>query len=890
MDKHINLQVNSLLKSFLLVAFLMFSPVLNSNIAQDLSQFQYSGIYLKSIRVPIGGVGTGNILIGGRANIEHMEVFNRPDRNRKLVNTFFALWMKEEGEQPIVKLMEREKIPPYTESTNHYAAGLPRFQEAAFTNTYPLPAWRLSDPDIPLEIELEVYNPFVPLDLDKSSYPIAEFEWNISNPTNSTVQASIVLNIENPIVAEKLLNAYYDEDGVKGVRFLSDSGAGPNYKGSMLILTKHPDPVIQTHLYPGRWRDDMHLFWDDFSTDGKIDQDTEDWPSSYFRVQYNQVSNRNAVIQVSFTLSAGQSITIPYYIVWYFPDRVFTPGETFGTQAAGKVFSNYYKTLFSDENDVIGKYLENRDELYQLTKAFSEIMNGCSFPPKVVQGISTQVSTLKTNLIQVTEDRDAHGFEGVNSNGWCCPGTCTHVWNYEQTLAFLYPSLERNMREIEFLYNTTDNGFQSHRSVFPLGDYHFDGGAAADGQMGSIVRVYREWKLSGDNSWLRSIWPKVKKALEFAWYGPGKVEDERFRHQESQTPWDPDKDGILTGRQHNTYDISFFGPSSMTTSVYLAALKACSEMAQAMGEPDKSGEYLQVYQSGVKKMENILWNGSYFVQIIADDPNAGLRDDYELSPMNSSGQRLPKYQYGDGSLADQLLGQYLAHTAGLGYIISKEKADRAIQSVYRYNFIPEMRDFHNVQRVYAINDESGVVLCAWPHDNRPLIPFVYADEVWTGVEYQVAASLIYSDFVDEGIKIVEAVQDRYDGYKRNPFEHDESGVHYARAMSSWAVLLALSGFEYDGVEKSISFAPKINFENFKTFWSTGSGWGEFTIEDRKATLTVVFGSLEIAEIGLGQDIKISPLGKIVSKNGRNFLIPELPILLNEGEHFTLDLE
>ncbi|MCB0629730.1 MAG: GH116 family glycosyl hydrolase [Saprospiraceae bacterium] len=473
-------------------------------------------------------------------------------------------------------------------------------------------------------------------------------------------------------------------------------------------------------------------------------------------------------------------------------------------------------------------------------------MYGSSYPESVIEALTTQAASIRTNLIQHTSAGNVHGFEGVLTTGWCCPGTCTHVWNYEQALASLFPSLEPKMRGIEFLHNTFDNGFQTHRSVLPIGDYWFNGPAAADGQMGSIVRAYREWKLSGDKEWLSRLWPKIKKALEFAWYGPGTVSEERYKFQESQTVWDPDKRGILTGRQHNTYDINFYGPSSMTTSVYLAALKAGAEMAEVMGETDKAREYRVVYESGVKLTEEMLWNGDYFIQIIGDDPEQDEHTEYQ--PAGADDSAIPKYQYGNGCLSDQLLGQYLAFISGLGYILDEEKTNKAIKAVYDHNFIRPLRDFANVQRVYGLNDEGGVVLCTWPKGNRPLLPFVYSDEIWTGVEFQVATSLINAGFVEEGLEIVAAVQDRYDGFKRNPFEHNESGVHYAWAMASWSLLLALSGVHYDGTTHHLSFAPKMNNDDFSTFWSTAQAWGELVIKDDRAILTVTYGELMLNKL------------------------------------------
>jgi uncharacterized protein (DUF608 family) len=286
-------------------------------------------------------------------------------------------------------------------------------------------------------------------------------------------------------------------------------------------------------------------------------------------------------------------------------------------------------------------------------------------------------------------------------------------------------------------------------------------------------------------------------------------------------------------------------------------------MALAMGEKKKAREYLTVFEKGSRLLVDSLWNGEYFIQIIVDEP--GMYGERQLSPPDVRGRRIPKYQYDDGCLADQLLGQYLAFNAGLGYIADKEKVNKALESVYEYNFFESLREFSNVQRVYGLNDESGMVLCTWPHGNQPVLPFVYAQEIWTGVEYQVAASLIYSGKVTEGLRVVEAVQDRHNGNKRNPFEHNESGVHYARALASWSVLLALSGVEFNGVTRELTFAPKINISNYRSFWSTDNAWGEILINKSEARLKVMHGELSLNKFTIkGEDAASS--GTLIYKN------------------------
>ena len=250
-------------------------------------------------------------------------------------------------------------------------------------------------------------------------------------------------------------------------------------------------------------------------------------------------------------------------------------------------------------------------------------------------------------------------------------------------------------------------------------------------------------------------------------------------------------------------------------------------------------------------LDDLLWNGSYYIQLLDSTTISGRG--IRLSPPDRTGMIIPKYQYGDGCLADQLLGQYLAFNAGLGYVVNEQKAAKALLEVYKNNFFQELRQYQNVQRVYGLNDESGLVLCTWPNGNQPVLPFVYAQEVWSGVEYAVAASLIYAGYPTEGIEIVEGIQDRYDGFKRNPFEHDESGVHYARALSSWALLTAFSGMDYDATSGHLGFNPKTDQQNFRTLWTTGTAWGSLEVVNGTISLQVLYGTLALNSFGYGKD-------------------------------------
>ena len=211
-----------------------------------------------------------------------------------------------------------------------------------------------------------------------------------------------------------------------------------------------------------------------------------------------------------------------------------------------------------------------------------------------------------------------------------------------------------------------------------------------------------------------------------------------------------------------------------------------------------------MYIDGSYKLDKMLWNGEYYVQKIS--PEEMLHN---------------KYQYGDGCLSDQLMGQYMAFLTGMGYIMPEKNVKKALKFILRYNYRNSLEDFANPFRVYALNDEAGQLLCTWPHGGRPHFPFYFCDEVRAGIEYQIAACLIWCGKTEKGLKIVQNLRKRYDGKKRNPFDETECGHHYARSMASWSLLLALSGYQSDLRKKEDSISPVINEKNFQTFYSTG---------------------------------------------------------------------
>jgi uncharacterized protein (DUF608 family) len=338
------------------------------------------------------------------------------------------------------------------------------------------------------------------------------------------------------------------------------------------------------------------------------------------------------------------------------------------------------------------------------------------------------------------------------------------------------------------------------------------GFAAADGQMGQIMHAWLDWKISGDDALLRATWPRAKKALEFAWVPGG---------------WDANRDGVMEGVQHNTYDVEFYGPNPMCGIYYLGGLRAGEEMARAAGDSVSAETYRNLFEQGSRWIDANLFNGEYYIQKIRgyryDEIANNLRSD-----MGSENSLNPEYQLGAGCLVDQLVGQYLADVCGLGALVAPDKIRVALRSIYRYNYKRSLAEHDNVQRTFALNDEASLVICDYGKVKRPRIPFPYFAETMTGFEYTAAVLMMNWGMVEEGLECVQNIRDRYDGEKRNPWDEAECGHHYARAMAAWSGILALSGFSYDAAKASVVAVPLVPHARFQCFWSTAAGWGTFS--------------------------------------------------------------
>lgn len=493
----------------------------------------------------------------------------------------------------------------------------------------------------------------------------------------------------------------------------------------------------------------------------------------------------------------------------------------------------WYSERFKSLNEVIGYWDANQAMLEKNSRLFSDAFYSSSLPAEVLEAVAANLTILKSPTVLRQWDGRFWAWEGCQDSFGSCHGSCTHVWNYAQALPHLFPSLERTLRETEFRVSQNTEGHQNFRVNLPISAPPHNFHAAADGQLGGIMKVYREWRISGDTQWMKDLFPAVKKSLDYC-----------------IRTWDPLHKGYLEEPHHNTYDIEFWGPDGMCTSFYLGALTAFIEMGKELKQPVK--EYTALLSKGKKYMETALFDGEYFIQKIQWEglqaPNpvdvmsfGGSYSDEALKLLKEEG---PKYQYGTGCLSDGILGMWMASVCGLDEMLDNEKVRSHLVAVHKYNLKHDLVDHFNPQRpVYACGKDGGLLLCTWPKGGMLSLPFVYSNEVWTGIEYQVASHLMMKGEVEKGLDIVRECRERYDGRVRNPFNEIECGHWYARAMASYGMLQGLTGVRYDAVDKTMYINSKIG--DFKSFISTDTGFGTIEWKAGKPVLNVVYGNIDV---------------------------------------------
>jgi hypothetical protein len=733
--------------------------------------------------------------------------------------------------------------------------GCPRFETATFTAQFPFGNVQLTDPDMPVTVDITGWSPFIPGDADNSGLPAGVVEYTFTNTTRDELNTVFSFHAENFMRIEhpsEWGGSFTGKDSIMAMEngFILGQSCfpdKPHYKGEFAVFTDDPEAKTDYCWFRGGWFDGRTILWKNIAAGN---------------TPANPVAagSTGASIYVPLRLKPKASKTVKVFLAWHVPhsdlrvgtgpddgpvnDRIArmkcTPGASCcPPEITAAFYEPWYSGKFRDVKEVAQYWLNNFAALKEKTNLFTDAFYRSDLPPEVLEAVSANLSILKSPTVLRQKDGRLWAWEGCHDQNGCCNGSCTHVWNYAQAIPHLFPQLERTLRETEFLVDQSQEGHQTFRANLPIRRTNNDWYAAADGQLGGIMKVYREWRTSGKKDWLEKLWPAVRKSMDYC-----------------IAQWDPRHTGTIEEPHHNTYDIEFWGPEALCTGFYMGALTAAVKMSKEMGEDIPL--YRELLEKGKKQLETDLYNGEYFVQKVkweglnAPDPadlaKKSIGITYSPEAMEILKSEGPKYQYGNGCLSDGVLGIWIAEMCGLDSIIDDQKVHSHLLSVYKYNLKSDLSNHVNPQRAgYAYGREGGLILCSWPKGGQPSLPFVYSNEVWTGIEYQVASHLMLNGHVKKGLDIVQTCRKRYDGTIRNPFDEYECGHWYARAMSSYGLIQGLTGLRYDAVTQTLFIDSKIGID-FKCFIATETGFGLAGLKRGKPFVDVRYGTIDVKSV------------------------------------------
>lgn len=794
--------------------------------------------YLKSknelqyIGMPVGGITCGTVYLRGDGRLWLWDIFNKNqegiepkvldwkegDKDKKIrprdgagyvapakniypLEQGFVVKIEYDGKSIIKKLEEKD------------------WDEIEFEATYPMATIRYIDKHLPVEISLQVYSPFIALDEENSGLPATIFSFHVSNKSKMPVNVALLGWLENKAGIDSAKNDLHERYNT----ILSGKG----FQAVEESVRDKKDSSTEIKLQP----DFGSLSIASLNEEGKVNTGLS-WPlpENPFEIFMDKETIKaidekliGAVIS-QHQLLPGKNVSSNFVLSWYFPNLKFK-----GIGGEGR----YYQNKFHSAGEVAQYIRQNFKKLSSQSKLWKETWYDSTLPWWFLERTFLNISSLATTTCHRFQSGRFYAWEGVG----CCPGTCTHVWQYAQAVGRIFPALEKETREnIDLGIALEPNGaigFRAEANMNP----------AIDGQAGTILRIYREHQMSADDTFLKNYWTKIKRTIQFVINA------------------DKNKDGMEDTPMENTLDAVWSGEISWIVGLCIAAVKAGEIMAEEMNDTVFADECKEYVAKGKMNMDEKLFNGEYFIH--RPDPKEGRK-------------KLGSY---DTCYIDQVYGQSWAFQVGLGRIIDKEKTLSALRSLWKYNYTPDVGPYikkHPGGRPYALAGEGGMIMDtnpkkeANPYGEEVTWQVGYFNECMSGFEHGVASHMMAEGMTDESLVLSRTIHDRYHAYKRNPFNEIECSDHYARAMASYGTFVTACGFEYHGPKGYIRFAPKWNKENFKAPFVTASGWGSYSQQVLNGKqvyhFELKYGSLRLQKISLQKFYKQSP-GKVLASIG-----------------------
>lgn len=856
----------------------------SENISKRGEKHYYEGESRSAIQFPVGGIGTGCIQYDGDATPRFWQIFNNMTHD-VIDNSFMAIRIKT-PEGVTMRTLQCKAV-----------GEIQGMKSVRVRGEFPFIDYIFED-DLPVEVTLRIYNPFIPLNQKDSGIPAAFYQVTVESQVDYPIEVDLLASQQNAVGFSRVREKEITEDESFAQRYqiclnreLVDGNKSDLYGGNVnkivqsekalsLIMESDEMPTEEHYgqmalmilgkntksSYTAQYKNRDQMV-EKFKKTGELDNKTKSNKSP-------KGMTHSGALSTKIELKPKSSKTIKLALAWYFPNGmnggVAKKWDAWGNGrwiGEGNQYANHWANI----NELSEYIVENNQRLYSQSKQFQRSFYQSNLPLWLLDRLANQLSILKSRTIFHDKSGYVGLWEGAGAADGSCAGNCNHVWHYAQAHARLFPDFAKNNRESSYGYIKED-GQLPYR--------HPAGSPAFDGQCGEIIATYREHLISSDQNWLQSQYPAMKKAMEYL----------------IQT-WDNDRDGWLSGSMHTTYDCSMSGNPSFLASLYLTALRASAQMAKICQDAESEKQWSEIAQKAHERQNKELWNGEYFIQI----PDT-------LSPAND---------YANGCHTDQLLGQWWANQLGLGELYDSDKIESATNAILDHNFQATLKYHKQAPRSFTLVDEPGLIVTTWKDGERPKGAPGYSDEAWASHEYNLAAMLIEQNQIDDALAVLYAGYKRYDGKLRegftdawgnfgftgNPFGDDECGQFYSRSLCNWSVLLAMQGFQYNGSEAQLKFSPKWKPENHTSFFTTAQGWGNFSQREGQNrqinTLVVGYGTVELKQLELdnlsgvaGQKVKVRLNRKIISSRSQidqNTIILEFDELtLKKRDKLTIE--
>ena len=765
--------------------------------------------------ITLGGMGTGGIELRKDGIFYNWHIFNNlpygtgdkfPYAPENML--FFIVRYQEEGKNPKLKVLQIEQ--------GHEVAAIPLplyiypwlsgVDKIEYTASFPFVKMRFTDEEMPFDIEMEAFSPFIPNDVRNSTIPGIVFNFAINSKSDKPVEVILMATMRSGVgynVKEKSHQSrIYEGKGFKAFEMscqgMKDTESSFGYQAMASLAEdstyylgwEHLHPYYETVLVQRQLPN-----IDDTSNRIKVDAETG------FAFAQERIFS---TIAVSRNLKEKGSLNHTFIMGWNFPNLYARDTSVMGLVhlMSNSLEGNYYANFYNDGIAVVEYLTENLNDLYHRTKEFHGHYFDSSLEDFILDQVNSHLNTFLTSS-WLTRDFKFGIEEGLTPLKPWGPLATIDVALYGSTAtAALFPELDKAMLRAHRDFQV-ENGMICHGITrnFDPNNLKKEKSKRLDLPSQYALMVLRCGFWDRDQEFLQEMWPSVKKALDYV-----------LRERDHNGDGLPDMEGVMC-----TYDnFPMYGASSLIASQWLAALRYAVEAAKILGDSETEKKYEEVYAKGRKVMEEKLWNGQYYILYNDRDGSTGDRD--------------------EGCLTDQIIGQWTTHFTGLGDILDKERIKSALKNIFKLSYSPEI----------------GLCNCRWPEDSfvHPVGKDIWVDQAntcWTGVELAFASFLIYEGLVEEGKEIIRNVDHRYKKAGMY-FDHQEFGGHYYRAMSSWAILNAMLGLTL--CNGKYTFAPKIAGENIRLFFAFPGGTARYShdVLSRQIRLLILSGEMAFREL------------------------------------------